>query len=249
MPVGSPQPVIWIGRGLAREDQQALPYHVAGEIDQDVDVVPADLFGHRLVGHAGGFAPMVGALAQPDGQFVFQGGVGIAEDFEPRLVMMGEYVAAGVNRGVTAEIGADISDAQPPFRVGIAEMRRRSGRVAFAMRLPPAPAFRLLLLGPDSRVEVQIKDQVGMRRGIAGVERQRLAQTGDRLADIAALGQHIAEIDQRFGEARFERERTAKRRFRLRRLALLAQHQAEIVVSLGVIGLERDRPAIGVDGG
>ena len=48
------------GGGFAGEGEEAVVTGVEGEVDQDIDLVAADLVGQIRVGESSGFAPDVG---------------------------------------------------------------------------------------------------------------------------------------------------------------------------------------------
>ena len=79
-------------RRLAGEDQEPVVGRVQPEVDEDVDPVAAHQVGDLRVGEPRDVAPDVGIAAQPIGQGVGAGHLGIAEDLELRR-----------DRGSTAE--------------------------------------------------------------------------------------------------------------------------------------------------
>ena len=92
--------VVWIaepesdfgwGQGLrAKERQQAIVGSVARQVDEDVDLVGADLIGGLGVGQVGDAAPVVDVGTQLLGRCVGGGGWGIGEDLELSFVVVCE---------------------------------------------------------------------------------------------------------------------------------------------------------------
>ena len=77
------------GSRFASEDQQAIVGGVHGEVDEDVDLVLADLGGELLVAEADNVAPVLRAGAEALREGVGTGDLGIAEDFKIARIMPG----------------------------------------------------------------------------------------------------------------------------------------------------------------
>ena len=69
------------GGGFAGEDEQAVVGGVQGEVDEDVDLVVADLVGGLFVGEADDVAPVVGVGSESGGDGVGAGDLGVSRRF------------------------------------------------------------------------------------------------------------------------------------------------------------------------
>src|SRR5580700_7595586 len=76
------------GRGFVGESEQAAGGHVHVQVDQDVDLIRADLGGEVGVAHALGEAPGVGAGADFFGDGVGGVAVGVAGDLKLGAVVI-----------------------------------------------------------------------------------------------------------------------------------------------------------------
>ena len=100
------------GGGFLGEDAEAVVGHVHGEVDEDVDVVGADLGGELVVGEVGDVEPVVGERAEFVGDVVGAGGAGVDEDFELLVVVVGEEGVGEEGLAVVVEVGAEVGDAE-----------------------------------------------------------------------------------------------------------------------------------------
>ena len=95
-----------------REDEQAAVGGVAGEVDEDVDLIVADLIGEGVVVEGDCVLPMMREGFEALGDCVGVESVGIAEGFDAIGIVMGEEVLDEVADGMGAEIGGDVADAE-----------------------------------------------------------------------------------------------------------------------------------------
>ena len=109
--------------------------HVAHQVDEDVDAVAGDAArgrGERLVPRVdepverAGQPPAVIAAVAPAER--------IAEDLEPPAVVPLEQAGGKVRRGVIAEVGGHVADAEPPAAQPPGLRRGPAGAAGVAMR-------------------------------------------------------------------------------------------------------------------
>ena len=99
-------------RRFAREDQKAVALRVAGEVDEDVDAVLANLLGEVFVGHVERVAPMDRIRLQSLRHRVGTINVRIAENLETGSIVMSEKGFDEKCDGVFFEVGRDVRDSQ-----------------------------------------------------------------------------------------------------------------------------------------
>jgi hypothetical protein len=101
------------GRGLAGEGEQAAVRGVAGQIDEDVDAVGLDLRCQLGVREREDAVPVRDVVAQPIGDAVFDGVVGVRMQREAGVAgEFGEHGLDEVRHGVGAKVAGDEADAQ-----------------------------------------------------------------------------------------------------------------------------------------
>ena len=100
------------GRGLAGEGEEAVAGGVAGEVDEDVDLIIVDGAAKRR-GRGGRFgAPVVVEGLEPASGGVREGNVGVAEEFDLCGIVVGEEGFDEVADGVGAQVGGAVTDAE-----------------------------------------------------------------------------------------------------------------------------------------
>src|SRR6266540_3879573 len=146
------------GSGLAREYREPVSRGVAGQIDQDVDLVRPYLTGQPIVGPLRGVPPRIRNPLEVLREAVLGGRARIANDLEPRLVVVFEHGLEAEGRGVYPEVGRDVSQNNAPRRIAtVAVMRLRSCRNIRANLPPPMLARFLLFLEADIRCGIEDK--------------------------------------------------------------------------------------------
>ena len=81
-------------RRLAREHAEAVSFGMAGQIDQDIDAIGADLLGQAIVAPLRGVAPAIGDLLEFLGRRIHLGRARVAHDLELIPVMAVELCQA-----------------------------------------------------------------------------------------------------------------------------------------------------------
>jgi hypothetical protein len=85
-------------RGLARKGAKPIASRVSGQVDQDVDLVGADAIGELIVGPLQNASPPVGYIPERTGHLVLGRKAGIADNLEPRFVVVLEYRPERISR-------------------------------------------------------------------------------------------------------------------------------------------------------
>ena len=111
------------GRRLAGEDQQTIPGHVHGQVDENVDPVLADEPGDLLVGKTDDAPPDVGERTEPRGDLVRTSDIGIAINLEVLVIVCGQKGRREKRLGMVAKVGRNIADSQPAVGRAVVGMR------------------------------------------------------------------------------------------------------------------------------
>ena len=168
-------------RRLAGEGGETISQRIAGQIDENIDLIGLHLLAKLLVGQLHDIAPSIGAGPKVRGEFVVRDRSGIAGDFEPRLVVAGQHRPEGQGSGVEPEIAGDIANPDTPVRIAAVVMLQiRLCRGLRANVLPPIAARLLLLFDSNALRKFQREDPVGNDRLEVGSDRQRPVEIGKR---------------------------------------------------------------------
>jgi hypothetical protein len=92
---------------------------VGGEIDEDIDAVGADALGQVGIGESRGLDPHIRVGFQARGHEIRVGHIRATEDFEGGAVMVVEGGLHEQGDHMLAEIGRDVSDAQPAIGAAV----------------------------------------------------------------------------------------------------------------------------------
>src|SRR5207302_9658390 len=111
-----PDPRHLDGGWFRGEDLEPAVRRVAGEIDQDVDAVTADLRRNVVVADVDGRAPLVGQRPEPLRHLIRILDLGVAIDLDLPAVMRDQQRLDEMSDGVAAKVRRDIADAQAPLR-------------------------------------------------------------------------------------------------------------------------------------
>ena len=103
-----------------------------------------------------------------------------------------------------AEIRRHVADPQSAVGVAIVGVRLNELPERFGMLLVPAAQFLMDHPGVVAGMKLEGEDQIAVRRGVIGLEPNRLAIASDRLVQLPTVLQGVAEIVVRFGKIRLE---------------------------------------------
>ncbi|HEX7055358.1 MAG TPA: hypothetical protein VF211_15655 [Burkholderiales bacterium] len=202
------------------ERPQAAALGVAGEVDQDVDAVAADLLRERAVRQVVHRLEAIGVPPDRLGDVVAAAQVRVADDLEARLVVLRDEVAHEVADRVAAQVGRQVGEAQPagaPCRDGGQRRRALRGAPApglvrreyFALgeRVVVVERHQLVLLEPSARGfgakqrpdRVQAVEIRGLLQHLRDARRERgrqAARVGAGLEHQAVRGLDVARFEQ-----------------------------------------------------
>ncbi len=236
-------PAVGLDRSrLANKNSEPVAAGVSRQVDQDIDLVLADLIAQALVGPLRRVAPAVGDLLELVRQAVLDRRARIAHDLERRLIGVLQHGLEYPRGGMTAKIRRHVTDHEAPIRIAHVAMRRpRRHRDPGADPLPPQPPDIALLLerevGPEIRGKYLVRDRVLEVRP----DRQGIVEFGDRRIDLAKGSKTLPH--QRVGMKRsgIERQPAFATRDRLREPLQLIQRVAATDPGLRQAGRQRQR--------
>ena len=188
------------GGGSGAEGEEAIAGGVAGEIDEDVDLVDADLlrdlrvFQQRDVAPVVGVVGLVGVLLEALGHRITEEVGAVAENFELLRVVPGEEVFDEEGHGVLAEVGGDVADAQAARGGAVIRMRRHGDFCGIRVVRGP----------PDVFVEDRLRLRFGEvleREEVAGEEGLVVRCAFEVMAERGEGVFGLAEVAQRDGDA------------------------------------------------
>src|SRR5262245_64289757 len=94
---------------LAGERSQSIAFRVAGQINQNVDLIGPDAICQLIVGPLQSVPPSVGSLSEGDRYIVLDGCTGIADDFEAVFVVVLQHWPKSVCGRTTPELGGYVA--------------------------------------------------------------------------------------------------------------------------------------------
>ncbi len=193
------------GSGFAGESGETVTAGMAGEVNQDVDSVCANLVGEGVVGEADDLVPVLKVVAEALGHRVFEDVIGIGVELKAGLAdEMGERRLDEVRHGVDAEIGGDETDLQGSFGITKVGVREPAG----AQRRLEAFADTKMLSEERLRggvgVVAEAEEQVGVRVHLLGIEFDGAAITGFGLFQASLLLQASCEVGVGVGVVGFD---------------------------------------------
>jgi hypothetical protein len=121
--------------------------------------------------------PAIGALLQPAGDLVLAGVVRVADHLEPRSIVVREQRLHRVAHGVLDEVAGDVPHAQATIGIGAIRVRRTRPRERRLELLGEPPVLAENLDRGQSREVVEARQEIAVRGGVAGVQRDRRAET------------------------------------------------------------------------
>ncbi len=168
-------PACGLDRGrFAGKDAETMPQRMAGKIDQNIDVIPADHLRRPVILQGVDDPPAIHRLPKAPGPVILLKAVGITEDLKPVAIIMEQQGRKGGGRRMLPEISGNIADAQAPLRVGIVVMAAPGLETGGKARRPEAP-FLLLVGGAQMGGHIDHMQQAAKQEGIPRVEVSGLA--------------------------------------------------------------------------
>ncbi len=175
---------------------------MAGQVDQDVDLVAAHEVGDRVVAEAHDVAPVVGGGLQLLGDVVGGLVVDVAEHLDLGLVVRRQHMGQEPADRMPAEVAGDIADPQPALRIPAALRRRRRGLQGLGVgAVPPLVGGQQVGGRPAQighaderiavrlgRVRVEFEGADIGRQGLLGAA-QVIERQGDAVVDQGLLRQ------------------------------------------------------------
>ncbi len=178
---------------LVSKKKNPIAAHMQGEINQDVDAIVPNRFGHILIGNPCYVAPSVGVCLKLLGHRIGPNRIGIAEHLELIRVAMPHQRQYVPPHDMLTKVGRYQPDSQPPIRISvrIVPAAQRSQR-----RGVPIVPFRVLSSN-QIRVRIRIKmqgvHQIAVNGGIPRLEFDGPRKSIDRSVNVARRLKRIAQ--------------------------------------------------------
>ncbi len=218
------------------------------QVHKNIDLIPADLDSELIVALADGAAPDIGTALKTGGYGVGTHHVGVANDLEVLVVVMGEQWDGEERLAMIPKIRGHVADLEAASGIAIIGV----GPDAILQRLGvlTVPAAKLFGDGPSVVTPMiwENENKVAVGAGVAGPQCDGLAIGGDGLIELAFGYQSIAEITVGFRQAGIEFDGPATTGDGLVKLASVFQDGAKIAIGIRQIGIRLDGLPIGGDG-
>ncbi len=182
------------GCGFSGEEEWAVAAHVLVEVDEDVDVVVADHFGELFVFDVADVLPAVGVEFELEGEGVFVADVGVAEDFEVGVVMVGEERGEIMAEGVVAEFGGDVADAETAIGGAVVGVRGGDGGEGLGVEAIEIEVGLVDGVGVEGGVILHDVEEIAGDPGGVGLDFEGFAVVGDGFIEEAEIFEGVGEI-------------------------------------------------------
>src|ERR1043165_6356954 len=136
---------------------------MAGEVDQDVDLIFSNASVQLSVAQADSTDPMICVALEARGEGIRNFNVGVTENLKQPAVVGGKNGLEEERDGMIAEIGGDIADAQRALGRAIVVITARCSNRRGVPR-GPAPVFLKDRRRIKGSIVLQRQKQAGMRR-------------------------------------------------------------------------------------
>src|SRR3954469_11878832 len=210
---GCMSPCGHLDRGwLAGEHSQSIAFRVAGQVNQNVDLIGPDTICQLIVGPLLNGPPSVGQLSEGARYIVLDGCTGIADYFEAVLVVVLQHGSKRECGRTTPELGGYVAQDDSSARIAIILVLRRVLRGN--VRSDPAPPLgsrRLMLREVGVGAEVQGIELVRQRRLVVRSDRERTIEERNGSFCVALMRMTLADLDKRLDRAWFDRKGTLAR--------------------------------------